>query len=331
MLEHTEPQQDKTTTNTVWVLCMARTYELTDNERHKDLQRNLRTLAPIDKDFPTDEYFPLLHLPQAAMAARGVLPSVRVGDRRYKSHVSSYSNPVMLGISEAVTLYNMRAGEALQRTDLGGVAAVISIGSGIKKPAWPVHPLRRRFYGNAEKVNRSVDPTMHEQARIMLENAGKPYRSYYRFDPPSTRFPNSKRSKSCELYDWSKVTRVELEELTKSYLADPRIKMQIEELARFLIAIKMVRNSSTKDELYSPQSTVELDIQPVTQAIPELCAHAPNSQDFRASNRTQSWPHHSRTIIPRQEATRESEDTRSMVRRRTENDGQILPDSTQSG
>jgi hypothetical protein len=130
------------------------------------------------------------------------------------------------------------------------------------------------------------------------------------------------------MYDWSKETRVELEELTKSYLADPRIKMQIEELARFLIAIKAVRNSSTKDELYSPQSTVELDIQPVTQPIPELYANSSSSPDFRSSNRTQSRPLRSQTDIPRQEATRESDDVRSMVRRRTENDGQILPDST---
>ena len=294
---------------------MARTYKLNDSEHHKDPKGNLRTLAPID------EYFPLLHLPQAAMAARGVI----VGERRYKSHVSAYANPVMLGISEAVTLYNKRAGEGLQRTDLGGVAAVISIGTGIKEPTRLVHPLRRYFYRNTKMVDRAADlsrtheraqadqtlaPTMHEQAKSMLENSGKPYRDYYRFDPPWTRFPDSTLSIPCKLYEWSKKTRTKLEALTESYLADPRTKMQLEELARFLIAIKRVRNSSTRNELYRQQPAVELDIQPVTQSTLELDAYTSSSPDFRASNRTQTLPHRSQTVIPRSEPTRESEDAR---------------------
>ena len=86
--------------------------------------------------------------------------------------------------------------------------------------------------------------------------------------------------------------------------------MQLEELARFLIAIKRVRNSSTKDMLYCQQPTVELDIQPVMQPTLELDVRAPSSPDFRASNRTQTGPRRSQTVIPELEPTRESEDAR---------------------
>ena len=283
---------------------MARTYLINDGEHHHDPKGLLRTLPPVDEDFP------LLHLPQAAMATHGVLPAIRVGERTHKSHVSHFANPINLGISEGVTLYNKKAekaGQDLKRADVHTVAAAISIGAGIKAPTSFVRPLRRFFHRNVENPTLGPTDKQHKLANTMLENAGVPY---YRFDPP--RLPN------CELYDWGEKTRNEIERLTRSYLEEPRVSMQLVQLARWLIAIKTVRAKCSTEQLYKPRPAFELGTRPAIQPRYELGVQDPGSLDSRTSNRTQTWPRRSSNVLSGQDPSREHGDATSPARRHTE-------------
>ena len=306
MLQDETDQQDKEMTKAVFAPCMARTYETPDSECRQVDGRPAETLPSIDQDFP------LLYLPQAAMATPGVLPARKVGGRKYKSCEYPYANPVIPAINEGVVLYNMKAGPGIERTDLGGVAAVISIGAGTKKPTPLVHRLRR-FFHEKEKMLGETDGA-HKRAETMLGNEGKPY---FRLDPKP--LDGSTRSRPCKLYDWTAKTRKEMEELTESYLEDGVVDLEIEKIARLLVAVRRLRDTSTKDELYCPQPAVEIDGQVAVQPVSELGNQNPTSQRLRSSNRNPTWPC-SPNASPSQDPTQQPENVITPIRRHTLHD-----------
>jgi|SRR6266480_635531 len=250
---------------------MARTYEMTrvSERRHVDASPT-ETLPSIDKDFP------LLYLPQAAMATPGVLPCRKVGGRRYKSCEYPFANPVIPAINEGVALYNKKAGPGLERTDLGGVAAVISIGAGTKKPTSLVHRLRRVFHEKEKMLGETEGA--HKLAERILGNEGI---RYFRLDPKP--LDGSTRSRACELHDWTAKTRKEMKELTESYLEDEAVALEIDKIARFLVAHRRLRDKSAT-ELYRPKAPAEIDGQSVTQPVPELGNQNPPPQTLESQS-----------------------------------------------